>query len=299
MAERELNGKVVVITGASSGFGKGAARQFAEAGASVVLAARRDELLGQLAGECRAGGGRALAVPTDVSRQADMEALAQAALREFGRIDVWLNNAGVGAIGRFDEIPLADHVQVIETDLLGALYGSYFAMRQFRKQGSGILINVASVLGKIPSPYYSSYTAAKYGVVGLSAALRQELKENKEEGIRVCTVMPMATDTPFFDHAANYTGREVEPIPPLYDPQEVVDTLVRMATKPEDEVVVGGVGKMMVASHNVMPGPVEAMMGKETQTVQMVKADPAPDTQGSVHAPTEQGTEVSGGRLKK
>src|SRR4051794_6879662 len=129
MAAQDIRGKVVVITGASSGFGKGTALKFAEEGASLVLAARRDEPLDELARECEAGGTRALAVPTDVSDREEVERLAESAIQEFGRIDVWVNNAGVGALGRFERIPLDIHEQVIRTDLLGTLYGSYFAYR--------------------------------------------------------------------------------------------------------------------------------------------------------------------------
>jgi short-subunit dehydrogenase len=125
-----------------------------------------------------------------------------------------VNNAGVGAIGRFEDVPLEDHVKVIETDLLGTMYGSYFAIRQFREQNAGILINIASVLGKVPSAYYASYAAAKHGVVGFSAVLRQELAQDKVEDIHVCTVLPTSFDTPFFEHSANYTGQKSEPIPP-------------------------------------------------------------------------------------
>src|SRR4051812_21264917 len=106
MSNQSLNGKVIVITGASSGFGKGAALEFARAGASVVLAARRDELLDELVQQCQAEGGQALAVTTDVSQEADMQNLAQKAVHTYGRIDVWINNAGVGAIGNFWDIPL-------------------------------------------------------------------------------------------------------------------------------------------------------------------------------------------------
>ena len=138
-------------------------------------------------------------------------------LGEFGRIDVWVNNAGAGAIGRFEDVPLEDHVKVIQTDLLGTLYGSYFAMTQFRRQGQGTLIDVASVIGKVPSPYFASYAAAKHrGVVGLSASLRQELEQDKIDTIRVCTVMPTTFDTPFFEHAAQYSGKQASPIPPTY-----------------------------------------------------------------------------------
>jgi short-subunit dehydrogenase len=222
MATHGVADKVVVITGASSGFGRGAARELARRGANVVLAARRGDLLEEVARECTASGARTVAVPTDVSEQAEVERLAQRAVVEFGRIDAWINNAGVGALGRFERVPLADHEQVIATDLLGTLYGSYVAYRHFHTQHSGVLINVASELGRHTVPYYASYAAAKHGVVGLSEALRQEIDQNGIEHVHVCLVMPTAHDTPFFDHAANYTGHEVQAPTPLHDPENVV-----------------------------------------------------------------------------
>lgn len=298
MADQNLSEKVIVITGASSGFGKGAALKFAEAGASVVLAARRDQLLDELVTSCEALGGRAIAVPTDVSIEDDVHHLAQQAISTFGRIDVWINNAGVGALGNFWDIPVADHAQVIQTNLTGVIYGCYYALEQFRRQGYGTLINTASGLGKFPAPYYTSYSASKYGVVGLSAALRQELGEAKLNNIHVCTVMPMAMDTPWFDHASNYTGHEPEPLPPLYDPQEVIDAYVRLATEPEDEVIVGGAGKLFSALHSLFPGTVEAMVAKEATGVQKT-APPDIDSSNSLYEPTGEGSGVYGGRLKK
>ena len=298
MAEKDLRNKVIVITGASSGFGKGTALKFAEAGASVVVAARRDDLLEDLARECEARGGHALVVPTDVSDVSEVEALAKATISSFGRIDVWINNAGVGALGRFEEVPLEDHMQVIDTNLLGTIYGSYFALRQFKQQNSGILINVASVLGKEPAPYYSSYAASKHGVVGLSGALRQELQEAGIKNVHVCTVMPTSMDTPFFEHEANYTGHEASPIPPVYEPDKVIDTLFQLATDPEDEVVVGGAGKIMTFLHRMMPQTMESVMAKQTHKEQMEKAPPAGPTKGSVHEPEQAGSEVTGGWKK-
>lgn len=298
MAEKNLNGRVIVITGASSGFGKGSALRFAQLGATVVLAARRDTLLDDVARECEAAGATASAVQTDVSSQADVMKLAETAIGEYGAIDVWVNNAGAGAVGRFEDIPLEDHVKVIETDLLGTLYGSYFAMEQFRRQGSGILINVASVIGKVPAPYFSSYAAAKHGVVGLSASIRQELSEDKIETIRVCTVMPTTFDTPFFEHAAQYTGHEASPIPPTYDPKEVVDTIVRLASDPEDEVSVGTAAKVSTFAHQFFPGVVEKMMARQTRKAQFEKAKPDQETSGSLHDPMPTGTGVKGGWKK-
>lgn len=281
----EYRGKVVVITGASSGFGRGTALELARRGASVVLAARSAELIEDLARQCETDGGRALAVPTDVSDRAAVEALARRASTRFGHIDVWINNAGVAAIGRFDQVPLMDHEQVIQTDLLGTLYGSYFALAHFRERGAGTLINVASVIGKIPAPLYGSYTAAKFGVVGLSESLRQELKNEKLEAIRVCTVMPMAHDTDFFEHAGNYTGHEAAPLPPTYDPKVTIDALVELVADPQDEVITGAQGGVFHFLHRLMPNAVERLMARNTEKAQIEDAPPAPVTAGTVHRP--------------
>jgi short-subunit dehydrogenase len=287
----------IVITGASSGFGKGAALALAEEGASLVLAARRGELLDELAAECRTRGApQAIAVRCDVSSRDDVARLADAALAELGRIDVWINNAGVGAIGRFDQVPLEDHEKVIATDLLGTVYGSWLAIRHFLGRGRGILINVASELGEHTVPYYASYAAAKHGVVALGDALRQELEQNDVETIHVCTVMPTAHDTPFFDHAANYTGHEVVAPKPLHDPQDVVDTLVRLVRDPQDEEIVGGDGVVKVLMKRLVPGVADRLAGRMMQRTQIEKAPAAPDSPGAVREPTAYGTEVSAGR---
>lgn len=299
MSHKDLREKVIVVTGASSGFGKGAARAFAAAGASVVAAARREQLIQELAREIFAAGGRALAVTTDVSRREDVERLGEQAVSHFGRIDVWINDAGVGALGRFEEVPLSDHVQVIETDLLGTLYGSYVAMQQFRRQKSGTLINIASLNGKIAAPYYASYSAAKHGIVGLSSALRQELRQNKIRDIHVCTVLPTTFDTPFFDHVSNYTGHEVKLIPPVYEPQQVVDVLLRLAIEPEDEIMVGTAAKVGGVAHQLAPEATERLWGAQVHKIQMEKAAHADASKGAVHEPVPVGTEVSGGRVNK
>lgn len=159
--------KVVVIAGASSGFGKGVALELADQGAKLVLAARRTELLEELAAECERRGGKAVVVTTDVSEDAQVRRLADSAVQNFGYIDVWINMAGVGAIGRFEEVPLADHHRLLDVNLGGVVNGSYYALKQFRQQGAGTLINIASVAGRVPFPYYSSYVASKHAVIGL------------------------------------------------------------------------------------------------------------------------------------
>ncbi len=290
--DRNLYGKTVVITGASSGFGRGCALEFAKLKASLVLAARREDALNSLVAECARLGGIAVAIPTDVADPNEVASLYRQALDCFGKIDIWINNAGAAAIGVFSEVPLEDHLKVLDVDMAGTLCGSYFAMKHFMERGKGTLINVASMIGRIPAPYYSSYSAAKHGVLGLSASLRQELQEQKIEDIHVCTVLPMAMDTPFFDHAANYTGKKAVPLPPLNDAQEVIDTIVDLVFKPKAEVAVGKTAGIFTVSDSLVPGMTEALMAKNAHRAQIEQAPSAPFTKGNLDKPTNKGTGV-------
>ncbi|MBX9568384.1 MAG: SDR family NAD(P)-dependent oxidoreductase [Candidatus Obscuribacterales bacterium] len=292
--DRKLNGKVVVITGASSGFGKGVARKLAKMGASLVLAARRYELLEELSQETQDLAGTAIAIPTDVSKVEEVENLFKSAIATFGRIDVWINNAGAAAIGNFSEVPLEDHEKVLSTTLNGTLYGSYFAMREFIENNSGTLINVASMIGRIPAPYYASYAAAKHGVLGLSGSLRQELTERRLDNIHVCTVLPMAMDTPFFEHAANYTGHEAQPIPPLNEAEDVIDAIIDLIFQPKAELAVGKGSGVFSVSDALAPGLTEKLMAANTHKSQIEKAPPAPPHTGNLHHPSPDGSEVHG-----
>jgi short-subunit dehydrogenase len=286
------NDPVVVITGASSGIGKATARLFAEKGARLVLAARRNNLLDDLVDELEDLGAEAIAVEADVSDSDDVQQIAKRAIQEFGRIDVWVNNAGVGAVGRFDEIPLAEHEQLIQTNLMGVIYGSSIALKNFRRRRAGVLINVASVEGKQAFAYHASYAASKHAIVGLSSALRQELALNKEKGIYVCTVMPSAINTPFFRHAANHTGKKVVAPPPVYAPEQVAATIVKLAWRPEDEAYVGGGGRLIGAESRVARKFAERMAGRMHQKHQIEEAPEGADRSGALFEPMEEGTEA-------
>jgi len=292
---QEMRNRVVVITGASSGFGRGAALKFAQAGARVVLAARRRRELKDVAKECEQQGGKAFVVDTDVSNSGEVHELAERAMSKFRKIDVWVNNAGVGAVGHFEQTPLEEHEQVIQTNLLGTMYGSYEALQQFRKRGRGVLINLSAFAGRVATPYLSSYSASKFGVRGLGMALREELEADDEDGIRVCTVMPVSHDTPFFEHAPNYSGKPVAPIPPVYDPQNVVDVIYELALHPEDEVIVGASGRIADLGARIMPKLTEERMARQTHQAQMKQKQSAPHKSGSVFEPEESGTGIYGG----
>ena len=139
-----LPGMSVVITGASSGIGRATALAFAEGGASLTLASRRGGKLAEVARACERRGGRAQYVETDVTDPAAMRALAAAAVRRYGRIDTWVNNAGVGVVGRFTDTPVEAHDQVIRTNLMGYLHGAHAALPHFLRRRRGVLINVVS-----------------------------------------------------------------------------------------------------------------------------------------------------------
>ncbi|WP_131108271.1 SDR family oxidoreductase [Pseudomonas sp. Sample_10] len=248
-----LYDKLVVITGASSGIGRAAAHAFASEGARLVLGARDEVALAEVVEECAARGAKALPVQTDVTNSEQMRALAdQAAAFGDGRIDIWINNAGVGAVGNFEETPLEAHEQVLQTDLLGYLRGAYVAWPYFKAQKSGILINTLSLGSWVAQPYAAAYSASKYGLRGLSEALRGELNEYPD--IHVCDIYPAVMDTPGFRDAGNFTGHALKPPPPIYDPHLVAQAMVACAIRPRPSTTVGGAATMARLAHFLVPG---------------------------------------------
>jgi short-subunit dehydrogenase len=297
----EVAGKTFVVTGASSGFGQGVALQLGAMRANVVLAARRTDLLEEVGARVRAAGGQALVVTTDVAKADDVERLAQAAVRRFGGIDVWINNAAVGAIGRFDEIPVADHARLVDVNLKGVIYGSHAALRQFRVQGRGSLVNIGSVESEVPLAYHASYSASKAAVLSLGRALNEELRLGGQRAVAVSTVMPWATDTPFFTHAANYSGGTTR-MAAFDDPQKVVDAIVWVSLNPREELPVGWKAAAATFSHWLAPDLTERVSADIAHHQQIETAPPAPATAGSLHAPMAAGRGVDGGvreRMKR
>ena len=234
---RAWHNKVVVIVGASSGMGRATALLLAKKGAHLVLAARREEPLEELARECTDMGASCHVMPIDISDATAARALADEAVRAFGHIDVWLNIAGVYCVGQLEETPDAAFRRVMDINFFGTVNGSRVAVAQFRRQGYGTLINTGSVFSRVTSPYVSAYIASKFAVRGFTSSLRQELQGT---GIHVCTVLPAAIDTPLWTHTANYSGLRIKPPAPLYTPERVAHAMVRLLARPKHEVVVGG-----------------------------------------------------------
>ncbi|MBC7906114.1 MAG: SDR family NAD(P)-dependent oxidoreductase [Rhodospirillaceae bacterium] len=255
----EAGGKVAVITGASSGIGRAAAQAFARQNWRLVLAARSLPALEIAAQECTDAGGEAFPFACDVTHFDDIRALAEAAKQRYGQLDVWVNDAGVHMLGRFEDLPLEDFRQVIEVNLMGTVHGCRAALPIFRAQGHGVLINIASMAGAIGQPFASAYVASKWAVRGLSEALRMELLD--APGVHVCTVLPPSIDTPLFQHAGNVAGRAVQPVPPVHSPEELADIIVSLASKPEREVFMG-MGRLVAAARAVAPAATERLMAR-------------------------------------
>jgi short-subunit dehydrogenase len=259
MAQQDLRGSVVVITGATSGIGRTVAMMMGAKGAYLVLAARRRDAL-QAVAAAASPQRDALAVPTDVANAHEVEALAAAAMERHGRIDVWVNDAAVSVYGRFDEIPETDFRQVIETNLLGCVHGCQSALPIMRRKGHGTIINVASMLAKVPAPYVSPYVVSKFGIRALSGCLRAELLD--EPGLHVCTVHPGTIDTPLFGHVANYTGREVQAMPPVVAVERAARAVVRCAERPRRNIYVGMTARLTVLQATVLPGLTERLLAR-------------------------------------
>jgi short-subunit dehydrogenase len=291
---RKIADSVIVVTGASSGIGRATALEFAGKGGTVVLAARRADALREVADECERRGGRALAMPTDVTDEAQVQALAQRAIDTFGRIDVWVNNAAVTLFARFEEAPTEVYRQVFETNLFGYIHGARAVMPFFREQGSGVLINVDSVVASAPQPYTSAYVASKYAIRGLFECLRMELSLEDDHDLHVCTVLPASIDTPLFQQAANYTGREVRALEPVYAPEQVAEAIVALAERPKREVVVGNAGRLMMMQHNLAPGLYERAAARQIDQ-QHLKNEPAPRGEGNLFQPMPEYSTVRGG----
>jgi short-subunit dehydrogenase len=285
----DLSGATIVITGASSGIGRATALHCAERGARLVLGARRGDVVEELAETCARGGSKAVGMAADVTDRSALAALAEAAVSTFGGFDAWINNAGVYAVGSFEDTPPEVFDELIGVDLMGVVSGSRVALEQFRRQGHGTLINISSMIGGLAGPQVSAYATAKWGVRGFSFALREELRD--AQGIEVCVVRPAGIDTPIFRHAANFSGRKLKALTPTYPPEQAAATIAGLITHPRREVIVGASGVALVAARVLAPPLVDRIFGTRAQHNHFVDGERADPTSGNVfQADTEWNT---------
>jgi NAD(P)-dependent dehydrogenase (short-subunit alcohol dehydrogenase family) len=278
---KPIDEQVLVVTGASSGIGLVTAKMAARHGARVVLSARNEHDLSRAVEEIRAQGGRAAYQVADVADAAQVQAIADTAIREFGHVDTWVNNAAVAVYGRVMEVSLDDMRRQFDVNYWGQVHGSRVAVPLLQQHG-GALINVASALADRAIPLQGNYCAAKHALKAFTDALRLELEEEAAP-ISVTLVKPGSIDTPLFDKAKSYLGVEPQPVPPVYAPEVVAEAILHCAQHPTRDIITGGMGKMLSVA-NDFPGLADRYMEKSTFDSQ--KTDkPVGDRPSNLHEP--------------
>lgn len=284
-ALKPLDQQVIVITGASSGIGLATAVAAAEQGARLVLAARSKATLEDIAGRINDGGGAAIAVEADVGERAQVEAIVRAALDRFGRIDTWINDAGVSIYGRLDEVSEKDARRLFDTNFWGVVNGSLAALPHLRKAG-GALINVGSEVSEAAVPLQGIYSASKHAVKGFTDALRIELDAD-DAPVSVTLVQPTAVDTPYPEHAGNYLAQEPKLPTPMIDAEKVASAILDAAVDPVRDVKVGAMSVLNTTVAKIMPALGDALAKMQIGRQQRAEAPHARD--GTLYRAGESG----------
>ncbi|EYS87773.1 short-chain dehydrogenase [Cupriavidus sp. SK-4] len=265
---KNIGSQVIVLTGASSGVGLVTARKAAQQGARLVLVARSEGSLHQLAEELREHGNEVITVVADVGKHEEVGKVAQAAIERFGGFDTWINNAGVTIFGRHCDVPLEDQRRLFDTNYWGTVHGSLAAAAHLREHG-GAIINMGSEAADGPLPLQSAYAASQHAIKGFTDSLRLEL-EQEQAPVIVTLIKPAGLETPLAMHAKNFLDVEPRMPPPLYDPALAADAILFAAANPRRELFVGAAAKAFSAAAYHAPHTFDRFMrrfmGRAQQT---------------------------------
>jgi short-subunit dehydrogenase len=242
---------VIAITGASAGIGRATALRLARDGASVAICARRVDRLEQVAREIAAAGGTPLVFAADVTRPDDMDAFVAATLRQFGRLDVLLCNAGYGLYGEIDRVAPEQMQSIMDVNYFGTFHAARSALPTLRAQRRGHIIIVSSIVGQRGIPFMGPYSATKFAQVGLAECLRAELDA---VGVHVSVVYPISTDTEFFDVMTHTSGFATRAQGPKQSPDQVADAIARAIAKPVPEIYPYRPAKALAVLNAIAPG---------------------------------------------
>jgi short-subunit dehydrogenase len=263
----------------------------AERGVHLVLAARSAQALDDVASECRQCGVSATTVVVDLATPGAPDVVMQRALDRHGRVDTWVNLASTLVAGEFGVETDAEIEQIVQTNLVGPLRACRVALRQFRQQERGVLIDVASMLGVVPNPVVPLYTMTKYGRRGLALALHYLAPRWGD--VHVCTVLPGPIDTPLFQRSANHTGHVLRAIPPAIATQRAAAAIVSCARRPRRQVPIGATSRLILLGLRVAPALTERLVALWSGTF-ITRGESAPDSFGAVFHP-EEPMQVDGG----
>lgn len=296
---KALEDQVVVLTGASSGIGLATARRLGARGAKLVLVARNDAALADVVREIEAGGGQALAAVADVGDREAVASVRARAVERFGRIDTWINDAGVAIYGAATDVPWEDQRRLFDTNYWGVVAGSLEAAAQFADQraagsaSAGKLINVGSVLSDRAMIFQGPYSASKAAVKGFTDALRMELEEAGQD-VSVTLIKPAAIDTAYMEHAPNHMGTEGTRNPPTsYDPDLVAVAIEHACENDPRDLVIGGAGWIIGKLGQIAPALSDAAMKATGRFLQTSGEPPRDGMRGNLHEPRRDGFERS------
>jgi len=246
------NGRVVVVTGASAGVGRAAAKAFGARGDRVALLARGEEGLEAAAAEVRAAGGEALAIPTDVTQPKALERAADQVEQAFGPIDVWVNDAMATVFAPFKEIEPAEYRRSTEVTYLGCVWGTRAALGKMRPRDHGVIVQVGSALAFRGIPLQAPYCAAKHAIEGFSESLRTELM-HEGSAVRVSMVHLPALNTPQFEVGRTKLPRHPQPVPPIYQPEVAAEAIVWISEHRRRQLYVGAPTLKTVIGNRIAP----------------------------------------------
>jgi short-subunit dehydrogenase len=290
---RPLNEQVVVITGASSGIGRAAAFQFVKAGATVVLTARNEMALRDVASRIEQGGGRCLVIPADVSDPAQVRHVAQTAIDIYGRIDTWVNNAGISVYATAEETTFDEARRIMNVNFLGVVNGVTTILPFMKQQGEGTIINVGSVESQIALPLQAVYAASKHAVKAYTDALRME-ENYQKSGVKVVLILPSGINTPLFNHARSKIGVKPQPVPPAYPPELAARAIVNAAKSPQREIYVGGSGFFFWLLQRINPALIDRMMTTGGAGFKMQQSDQPEDMTDNLYEPVPEAGRIHG-----
>jgi short-subunit dehydrogenase len=261
MGSPASDGRVVVITGGTSGVGRATAHAFARQGARVALIARGAEALAATGAELRPRTDQVKTCAVDVSDASAVDAVAREVKADWGRIDVWVNAAVVAVFGPFRALTQQDFDRVVDVVLGGTVNGTRAALRAMSDQDSGRIIQVGSAVVNHAVPLQSAYCAAKHGVHGFSESLRAELL-HEGSPITVSEVNLPAINTPLYSISKQLTRHKVRPFDPVYQPETAATAILRAARTGARRVDVGATTTATAWAHSLMPGVVEELLGR-------------------------------------